>query len=87
MTTRKEFELISEIASRAQGAAHTQGVSYDRVTALMDISKAHDQYPLKLDELLAADNFNFTHDVFGIANNMNRETGVIENFFVPRFAQ
>lgn len=41
--------------------------------------------PLRLDELLAADNFNFAHDVCGIMRHMNRETGELTNCFEPRF--
>jgi hypothetical protein len=26
------------------------------------------------------------HDVFGIRQNLNRKTGQLENFFVPRYA-
>jgi hypothetical protein len=42
--------------------------------------------PLDLDKLLTADDFNFSHDVFGIARHINRRTGEIEDFFVPRCA-
>ncbi len=35
---------------------------------------------------LAADDMDFRHDFIGIQCNMNRETGRIENLFVPRFS-
>ena len=54
---------------------------------IMDIAAAHlNGCPLKLDELLHADDFNFLHDVFGIMNNINRQTGKLENNFLPRYA-
>src|SRR3990167_5225936 len=43
--------------------------------------------PLMLSELLAADDTNFAHDVFGIRAKLNRETGALSDGFVPRFAK
>ncbi len=37
-------------------------------------------------DLLAADNFNFAHDVFGIHNNICTKTGKLKNHFSPRFS-
>ena len=37
--------------------------------------------------MLAADDFNFGHDVFGIYRHLDRTTGKLMNCFVPRFAQ
>lgn len=59
----------------------------DRMGAEMDILAAHLDCPMKLDELLAADDGNFGHDVFGIMENINRKTGKLNNCFVPRFAK
>ena len=86
--TKKEYSTISKIANRAAKIASKQGANYDYLTASMDIEAVHKNImPLKLNELLKADNFNFTHDVFGIANHLNRETIKLENCFVPRYAQ
>lgn len=53
----------------------------------MDITACHNMgMKLKLRQLAFADDFNFAHDVFGIARHLNRETGAIEDCFVPRFA-
>lgn len=51
-----------------------------------DISAVHFHCPLRLNDLLAADRFNFAHDMCGIQRHINRETGQLENFFLPRFA-
>jgi len=59
----------------------------DRQGAEMDIMAAHITCPLKLEKLLAANNFNFIHDVGGIMRKINRKTGKLENCFIPRFAQ
>ncbi len=83
---KDESKLISKIAARAVQMAKEQGADYDHMPAMMDVEACHcNGMPLKLQELLDADNFNFSHDVFGIANHINRETGKIERFFVPRF--
>jgi len=37
--------------------------------------------------LLQAENFDFLHDVIGIVNHLNRETGELEDYFVPRYAR
>lgn len=52
----------------------------------MDIETAHEQFKLKLNELLAADDVNFLHDIVGIQNNIDRKKKEIGNCFVPRYA-
>lgn len=54
----------------------------------MDITATHlNGTPLDLDRLLAFDDLNFVHDVFGIARHLDRSTGKLQNCFVPRSAQ
>lgn len=53
----------------------------------MDITAVHcNGCQLRLRDLLASDDFNFVHDVFGIRRYLNRENGTLTQFFVPRFA-
>jgi len=82
--SKEKFESIVKIAERAEQMNIT---SSDRLSLIMDIEAATDEFNLRLEELLNADNFNFAHDVCGIQKNINRETKKIENFFVPRFAR
>ncbi len=85
--TKEEYMIESKIADRAIAMAKEFGVKYDKLTALMDVSACHcNGCPLKLQELLNADDANFAHDVFGIRANINRETGKLENCFLPRYA-
>lgn len=58
----------------------------DRLSLMMDLDVANKQFNLRLTELLEADNFNFTHDILGIQNNIDRKTKTFINCFVPRFA-
>ena len=58
-----------------------------KLTVVMDIDACHSNgCPLKLGELLRASDFEFAHDVGGIITNINRETGKLENCFLPRYA-
>lgn len=82
MTKKDEFIIISQIAKRAKSMGHPD----DLLTINMDIEAVHQEAPLKLKELLEADDLNFSHDIFGIRNNINRRTKKLENCFSPRFA-
>jgi len=42
---------------------------------------------LDFEKLLSFDDFNFYHDMFGIHNNLDRNTGKLKNHFVPRCAK
>jgi hypothetical protein len=83
---REEARLNSEIANRARTMADKAGFDYPLLDANMDISAAHETHPLRLSDLLAADDSNFCHDVFGIFRHLNRETHKLENCFSPRFS-
>lgn len=80
---KENFELIVEIAKRAE---RKNLLMFDRMSLIIDLEQATEQFNLKLKELLNADNFNFAHDICGIQNNFNRETLKMENCFLPRYA-
>ena len=87
-TTEEEFNIICKIAKRAAQMARALNVEYDTLTAQMDITATHcNGNPLRLQELLDADNTNFAHDIFGIRLHMDRNTGELLNCFVPRFSK
>lgn len=81
--TAEEQETIRKIVDRAEKGL--RGV-INRTTLSMDIEIVHSNIPLQLTELLNADDFEFAHDVFGIRRHINRETGELEDCFMPRFA-
>lgn len=86
--TKHEARTISKIAQRAVAMALRADFDYLLLDADMDITAVHvNVCPLKLEELLAADDFNFAHDVFGIRRHLDRETGELGGCFVPRFAR
>lgn len=80
----KRFKKYIAIAERAEKL----GYKGDRTDLLMDIESADIKFNLRLDDWLSADVFNFTHDVYGIVNNINRSEYPATDFgfFVPRFA-
>lgn len=87
-TTKEEAQLISKIADRADAMFKDAGADQSKMDTVMDLSACiANGCPLKLAELLAADDFNFAHDVGGIRRHINRTTGKLENCFLPRFAQ
>ncbi len=81
-TTPEEGALIKAIADRAQSDLGMK----TRLDIQMDVAAVHcNGCPLKLKELLEADDFNFAHDLIGIASNIDRTTGTLQNCFLPRF--
>jgi hypothetical protein len=82
------LKTIQKIADRAVHVYADHNVRVERVDVLMDISAVHFHggTKLRLDDLLAADDSNFIHDVAGINRHLNRETYELENGFSPRFA-
>jgi len=79
--TPEEHETISRIVARAR----TINPELETLCTTMDITAAHaNGNPLDLARLEAFPNFDFMHDVVGIVNHLDRETGKLKNFFVPR---
>ena len=85
--SRNEVVTIMEIADRAVSIAQSRQIDYSKQDAMMDIEATHcNGTPLRLNDLAAADDLNFCHDVFGIRKHINRDTGKLENHFFPRFS-
>lgn len=83
--SQKDSALVQQIVERAM--QHPKRVLFDgdRMGLTMDIEATHrNGNRLDLARLLAADDFNFWHDVAGIQGMLDRNTGKLTNFFVPR---
>lgn len=78
-----EYQLMQSIAERASAKNLMQS---DQVSLIMDLSVAHESYNLRLNELLNADNFNFSHDIVGIQQNIDRVNSKMLGRFIPRYA-
>ena len=81
-TSREEISLIHKIGLRVH--SHT---SRDMVDIVMDIEAVHSVTPLDLEGLLNAEEMDFFHDMFGITNHIDRETGELKDCFLPRHAK
>jgi hypothetical protein len=85
--TAADAALIDKITARAVQIGRKHGQRVRALDTRMDITATHaNGNPLRLADLLAADDFNLAHDVFGIARHLNRATGQLENHFSPRFS-
>lgn len=56
-----------------------------KLALFCDIAVIHLSLGLRLDELTRAENFDLIHDVMGIYQNLDRETGTLRDCFMPRF--
>ena len=83
MFDKSKFMSYVKLAQRAEGMGIYNG---ERINLLMDIENADNAFNLRLEELLDADDANFTHDIVGIVNNIDRSNPTDFNFFVPRYA-
>lgn len=87
--TKSEHALIAKIADRAFALAkRSPAASSSLLDWGMDITACHaNGCPLRLADLLDADDANFGHDVFGIRRFLDRDTGKLGGFFLPRFSR
>jgi len=88
-TTADESRLIARIAARTQNIAkmvETCVPPRSFTDLAMDLEAAHHVCPLRLADLLAADDGDFGHDVGGIVQHLDRDTGELTDCFCPRFA-
>lgn len=78
--------IVLKIAERAAALATANGnYSVKRLDVVLALTFVHDRAPLRLQELLDADDGNFGHDVFGVLHHIDPETTELRNCFVPRF--
>lgn len=86
-TSAEDSALIDQIVTRGRALDRKHHVrGYSILHCTMDITAAHaNGTPLRLADMLAADDFNFAHDWSGIRRHLNRETGQMLSCFLPRF--
>lgn len=82
--SKPDCALIDRIAQRAYDSKPDV---QSHMEWSMDITACHaNGCPLRLAELLKADDLDFVHDVFGIRRHIDRKTGKLGDCFLPRFA-
>ena len=84
MERQERYDYYSKITKRLLDL----GYNVDGTTLMMDIESADLHFQLKLKELYEANDENFTHDVVGIMNHIDRTSlpSTNFNFFLPRYA-
>ena len=86
--TRHEWAVIQQIALRARPLFEQQNIFRDLVDIEMDLDAVHSNgCPLRLSGLLAAPDFDFKHDLFGIYEYLDRSTGQLTECFSPRYSE
>lgn len=85
--SKDDMATIHRIADRALKFAKEAGIPADKLDFTMDITATHcSGCPLDLGRFLAGPDSDFIHDVFGIRRHLNRDTGELEDCFLPRYA-
>lgn len=86
--SRQDMRLIIRVVDRAMLLNKVHGTERKRIDVQMDIIACHaNGCPLRLQELLDADDVNFAHDIFGIQQHLDRQTGLLQDLFTPRCKQ
>lgn len=85
--TPEETTIIHKIVDRAM-LLFEDKVWPEPMDCMMDVVATHKNgCELDLEALLAFDDFEFVHDIAGIARHLNRKNGQLENCFLPRSAR
>lgn len=86
--SREDSDIISKIVGRGWALGWLRQSYNSRMDMQMDVTAVHaNGNPLRLADLLAADDFNFGHDMSGICNCLDRDTGKLLKGFSPRFSK
>ena len=81
-TTKEDAEIIGKIVYLA--VKRQIIMPSNKLSLTMDIEAAHMTNPLRLEDLLNADEYSFYHDIAGILYHINRKTGELDDHFLPR---
>lgn len=83
-----DFLILEKIAARAWKIGWVRVMYENPMAVLIDATAVHaNGNPLLLDELLAADDFNFEHDLTVICHRLDRDTGKLAAGYTLRYSQ
>lgn len=82
MVSDRDARLIAKIARRA-----ARELRFDFLQTRWELILCHaNGNPLRLAELLKAPRFDFTHDLIGIRDHLDKSTGQLKDCFLPRYS-
>ena len=84
--TEETIRYTRKILERAESLG-LDPVEKDRPGLCMDLEAASLVVDIDYEQLLTASDVEFAHDVLGIYRHFNRDTGVLDEGFAPRFAR
>jgi len=89
MLTPQEHRTIREIADRAVSLYSRMWITLKREFVMSELQIVHEEiYPLRLQELLDADDSNFVHDISGIHRHLQiGKPSRLTDCFRPRYAE
>lgn len=83
--THEDHDLLMRVVDRAINELN--GYPDEPRTLIMDLNACHaNGCPLDFAGLLTAHLGDFSHDIYGVREHINRQTGKLEDCFVPRYA-
>lgn len=83
--SEEERKLIRKVIDRVD--RHKPLNQDQRLNITMTLTACHlNGCPLDFEKLLSCDTFTLFHDIVGIEDHINIETGLIERCFLPRCA-
>ena len=84
----EDLRKIMAVTVRAASLMNFSMYGNSRLDVSMDLTACHvNACELDLDGLLAASDGDLVHDVGGIMAHLNRRTGKLEDYFMPRYAK
>jgi hypothetical protein len=83
--TKEDFDLAVDVAQRV--LREFTNYPDDQRTLIMDLNACHSNgCPLDFAGLAKANMLDLSHDIYGIRQHINRDTGKLEGCFMPRYA-
>ncbi len=79
---RGTIEQIRTVTQRLRTLC--PAMKFDAISLHMDLTVCHNMKHVALDVLLAAQDADFVHDLLGIHQHLDRETGELTDCFLPR---
>lgn len=84
--SKGDHNTIKKIVTRAWDEDAVRNAYSKTIDLFMDLMVTHYYHPIRLQHLLESSDFNFLHDVLGIAKHLDRKTGMLKDCFSPRFS-